>query len=89
MATLHLVRFGDGTLALQGTGDPSQNADFSLYDLDGDGGDPFAFGNQEWEIVDNVEASDYDSTDSDSFWSAQQDVIESAREAGIALPDYV
>ena len=76
-------------LGLQGTGDPSQNADFSLFDLDGEGGDPFAFGNREWEIVAGVDLEEYDPQDSDSFWTAQQAVIDSAREAGIELPDYV
>ena len=89
MATLHLVRFENGDLALQGTGDRSPNANLSLFDVDGEGGDPFAFGNREWEIVAGVESSEYDPADTDSFWSAQQAVIDSARQAGIELPDYV
>lgn len=89
MAILNLVRFDDGSLALQGVGDPSSNADFSLFDLDGEGGDPYAFGNRTWAVVEGVPSTDYDADDRDSFWAAQQDVIDSAREAGIELPDYV
>lgn len=89
MATLNLVRCDNGDLLLQGLGDRSQNADFSLFDVDGEGGDPFAWGNREWKIVEGVASSEYDPNDSDSFWSAQEEVIESARAAGIELPDYV
>src|SRR3989304_4442833 len=34
-AILYLVKTDTGKFLLQGTGDPSQNADFSLFDLDG------------------------------------------------------
>jgi len=88
-ATLSLVRDADGNLFLQGASDPSQNADFSLFDVDGEGGDPFAWGNRTWEIVHGVSSCEYDPEDSDSFWTAQQSVIESARKAGVELPDYV
>lgn len=88
MATLNLVRDTEGNLFLQGTGDPSQNAGFSLFDVDGEGGDPFAWGNREWTVVPNVASAEYDPEDSDTFWSAQQAVVESARAAGVELPDY-
>jgi len=74
MATLRLCKFENGELVLQGDGDPSQNADFSLYDLDGEGGDPFAFGNREWEIVEGVPGVEYDPQDSDTFWAAVEQI---------------
>lgn len=93
MATLHLVRVvGEhlrGRLLLQGTDDPSCNADFSLFDVDGEGGDPFRFGNLEWEMVPGVAGVGYDPKDDDAFWVAQRRIAAMARAAGIALPDYV
>jgi len=90
MATLHLVKTDSGNYLLQGTGDPSRNADFSLYALDGEGGDPFYFGNQKWEIVEGVESAEYDTEgefSSDSFWNALEEVLTSAKAQGIDLPD--
>lgn len=88
MATLNLVKTSKGSYLVQGTDDPTRNADFSLYDLDGEGGDPFAFGNQTWEIVEGVESAEYDPEDSDTFWSALETVLTSARAQGIELPEY-
>lgn len=88
MAWLSLVKSSDGDLYLQGLGDPSQNADFSLYTLDGKVGDPFA-GASEWHLVAEVPSLEYDPDDSDSFWSAQSEIIETARSKGFEIPDYV
>lgn len=51
--------------------------------------DPFAFGNGSWEIVDGVVTDDYDPEDTDTFWSALDTVLKSAKAQGIRLPDYV
>lgn len=88
MATLNLVKTDDGKYFLQGAGDPTRNADFSLFDWDGEGGDPFQFGSQKWEIVEEVEGVEYDAEDVDSFWSAQALIIGRAIAAGIDVPDY-
>lgn len=74
---------------MQGSGDASANATFSLFDVDGEGGDPYAYGNCEWKIVAAVESVEYDPEDSDDFWAAQQAIVDAAREAGIELPEYV
>lgn len=84
MARLHLVKTTDGEYLLQGIGDPSANADFSLYDLDGEGGDPFAYGNQQWKIVPGVESDEYDE---DEFWAARDVVLQSAVANGILDAD--
>ncbi len=89
MAELNLVRTDTGDYLLQGTGDRSQNADFSLFDLDGEGGDPFALGCAEWEIISEIAAREYDPADHDSFWTAQQAIVANARRLGMSLPDYV
>lgn len=92
MATLHLVKTDSETdpqYLLQGTGDRSQNADFSLYACDGEGGDPFSHGVGSWEIVDGVASDDYNPEDSDTFWAALDTVLKSAKTQGIRLPDYV
>jgi len=75
MSTLHLVITDNGVLLLQGTGDPSQNAHFSLYDLDGEGGDPFNYAGESWEIVKSIEGVDYDPEDHDSFCQAREEII--------------
>jgi hypothetical protein len=85
-AKLSLIKTEDGTLYLQGTGDPSQHADFSIFQLDGEGGDPFALGNTTWEIVPNVKSFEYDPNDNDTFWSAHGQLIKSARKAKIKIP---
>jgi hypothetical protein len=87
MATLNLVQTDSGGYLVQGSDDPTHNADFSLYSLDGEGGDPFLFGNQSWQIVEGVKSAEYD--DTDSFWSALDAVLTSAKARGIKLPDYV
>lgn len=89
MATLNLVRFDNGNLGLQAIGQPSRNADFSLYDLDGEGGDPFAFGGAEWTLVAGVAPQEFYADESDTFWVAQQAILDACRAAGISLPDYV
>lgn len=123
MATLNLVKTDEGKYFLQGTGDASQNADFSLFDWDGEGGDPFQFGSQKWEIVplqglskivyhcsecgEEIEADgfceehpsatvdsvmrngvEYDAEDTDTFWTAQAQIVEAAEKAGIEVPSY-
>lgn len=92
MATLNLVKTDKGHYFLQGTGDPSRNADFSLYDWDGEGGDPFSMASgQTWEIVELPGIEDgieYDVEDQDSFWEAQTQIIEAAELAGIEVPGY-
>lgn len=105
MAILNLVKTGRGDYYLQGTGDPSRNADFSIYDWDGEGGDPFQFvSGEKWEIVklpglsqivhtdegDSVVqyGVEYDADDTDSFWSAQAEIVKAAVSAGIDVPDY-
>lgn len=88
IAKLTLVKTDKSGYFLQGTGDPSRNADFSLYDLDGEGGDPFALGNTTWEIVSGIESAEYDPEDTDTFWEALTVVLESAIAHGIEIPDY-
>lgn len=91
MATLNLVKTEKGDYLLQGTGDESRNADFSLFDWDGEGGDPFAFGSQTWEVVELPGISDgveYDADDNDTWWNAQAQIVEAAEAAGIEVPDY-
>jgi hypothetical protein len=89
MARLNLVKTDSGNYFLQGTGDRSRNADFSLYDWDGEGGDPFALASGEtWEIVEGTPTVEYDPDDSDSFWSAQMEIVEAAKRKGIEVPDY-
>ena len=89
MATLHLVKTDEGTYLLQGYGDPSRNADFSLFDVDGEGGDPFSLASgQEWSIVEEIPGVEYDPEFTDTFWEAQQAILKSAKAAGIELPDY-
>jgi hypothetical protein len=89
MAYLALIRLQDGTLGLQGCGDRNRHTNFWLFTVDGEGGDPFLFGNAQWELVDCVPAVEYDPGDSDSFWAAQQEIVSAARAAGIELPEYV
>jgi hypothetical protein len=88
MALLQLVQADTGTYFLQGTEDPSRNADFSLYDWDGEGGDPFTFGNQKWSIVEGLPSVEYDPDDQDSWWNAQMVIVAAAEAAGIAVPPY-
>jgi hypothetical protein len=86
MATLHLVKTDAGAYFLQGTGDPSRNADFSLFDVDGEGGDPFGLASgSKWQIVDGIVGVDYDPNDTDTFWAAQQEILKAAKVAGISL----
>lgn len=89
MATLTLVKSTDnGSLLLEST-EPSSNADFSLFDIDGEGGgSPFGMAT-EWEIVEEIEPQQYDENDTDSFWDAQQEILKQCIEKGIPLPEYV
>ena len=75
MATLYLVITSRNVLLLQGLGDPSPNANFSLYDIEGEGGDPFIYAGEYWEIVKGVEGVDYDPGDNDSFLHAREEII--------------
>lgn len=85
---MQLVKTDDGRFLLQGDGVPTANADFALYDLDGEGGDPFGVApNQRWSIVDGVPGQEYDPEDSDTFWGAVEDVVTAARDAGIPVDD--
>jgi len=88
MATLYLVKTDEGHYLLQGTSDPSRNADFSLFDIDGEGGDPFAWGCKEWEIVEGIKSAEYDPDDTDTFWYAQGEIIDDAIAKGVDLPPY-
>ena len=83
-----MLCFAYGNYFLQGEGDASRNADFSLFSVDGEGGDPFQFGNQSWDLVSEIEGQEYDADDTDSFWTAQQEILKEAKEKGIELPDY-
>lgn len=77
MAILNLVRTDDGEFLLQGSGDPSAHAAFSLFYLDGEGsGNPHDFGCIEWEVVSPGE--EYDPDDSDTFWEARARVLAAA-----------
>jgi hypothetical protein len=88
MAFLALCKFENGQLVLQGSEDGTRNTDFSLFDVDGEGGDPFAFGNRNWEQIEEVDTSEYDPTDTDTFWQALEVVLKSARKCGIELPEH-
>ena len=90
MATLTLVQTSSGKMLLQGAGDPSHNADFSLFDLDGEGGNPFSLASGEsWEIVEAIPAQEYDADDTDSFWTAQQAILRAAKATNCENPtDY-
>lgn len=89
MAKLNLVKTESGNYFLQGRGDCSRNADFKLFDWDGEGGDPFSMASGEtWEIVDDTPTVEYDPKDSDSFWTAQAEIVEAAKRKGIQVPDY-
>lgn len=89
MARMHFVTTDDGRHLLQGTGDHGPIADFSLFDLDGEGVDPFSLGNgRTWEIADDVLPQDYDPDDQDDFFEAVIDVVGYARAKGYEIPEY-
>jgi hypothetical protein len=89
MESLSLVRTLKGELFLFST-EPSQSAEFSIYDVNGEGsGNPFDFGNETWYGVKEVAEQTYDGDDPDSFWFAQQRIIAQCLDLGIELPDYV
>lgn len=89
MAKLNLVKTEAGRYFLQGRGDKSRNADFTLYDWDGEGGDPFALASgQRWKIVEGTPTVEYDPANSDSWWSARAKIIKAAKRKGIEVPDY-
>lgn len=89
MAKLNLVKTDRGKYFLQGRGHHSRNADFSLFDWDGEGGDPFAMApGEKWEIVPGTPSVSYDPKDSDSFWVAQAEIVKAAKHLGIEVPDY-
>ena len=80
MAILNLVITEKNDLLFQGIGDPSRNADFSLTDLDGEGGDPFAIAcGVSWELVTFLEGVEYDPEDHDSWWSAREEIFSQLR----------
>lgn len=88
MATLTLVKSLDNDTLLLQSSEPSSNADFSLFDIDGEGGgSPFGMAN-EWEVVDGIEPQEYDEDDTDSFWDAQQEILKQCVQKGIQLPEY-
>jgi len=85
MAILSLVQSSNGWLALHSTA-PSKNADFSIFNLDGEGsGDPFGYGNNTWTEVQGVEEVEYDEDDTDTFWQARQAIIKSMLATNIDL----
>lgn len=88
MAVLTLVKsIEDGSLLLEST-EPSSNADFSLFDIDGEGsGSPFGMATK-WEAVEEIKPQEYDESDTDSFWDAQQRILKQCVEKGIQLPEY-
>lgn len=66
---------------------PSDKAEFSIYDLDGEGGGcPFNYGNTTFELLDFHEESEM--SDKDSFFDVQQSLLQKAIEKGIELPEY-
>jgi len=89
MKTLTLVQNDKGDLLLEGR-EPGQELEY--YDLDGEGGKAtkvsFAPWNQAVIVVEGVATAEYDGEDIDSFWSALEGVLTSARAAGVQLPDY-
>lgn len=88
MATLTLVISVDGFLLLESTA-PCSKADFSLFDIDGEGsGSPFGLANN-WKTVEEIQPQEYDEFDTDSFWDAQQVIVKECIEKGIPLPEYV
>lgn len=89
MALLSLVKNSKGELFLRST-ESSQNAEFSIFDVDGEGsGSPFDFGSETWVAVEGVTEQAYNAEDQDSFWEAQQKIVKECQENGIELPDYV
>lgn len=88
MATLTLVKDTDNRSLLLESTEPSSNADFSLFDIDGEGdGSPFGMATK-WEVVEEVEPQEYDENDTDSFWDAQQNILKQCIQKEIQLPDY-
>lgn len=90
--TLTLVKKTDSEDYYLQSSEPSQEADFSIYDIDGEGsGSPFDFGNMEWSPVFEVASVEYESApdDRDGFWEAQQTIVREAIAKGIPIPDYV
>lgn len=77
---LELVKTESGDLLLKGYC-PGETLEF--YDLDGEGGkaDKITFTpwNQELEAIEGVTSSEYETEDDDSFWTAFEEVIESAK----------
>jgi hypothetical protein len=89
MAALSLVKNSKDELFLFST-QPSQNAEFSIYDVDGEGsGSPFDFGTETWLDFNEVTEQEYDADDEDSFWEAQQKIVKECQEKGIDLPMHV
>lgn len=85
--TLTLIRNEKGELLLEGR-EPGEELEY--YDLDGEGGKAtkisFTPWNQETAPVEGVETAEY--TNDDTFWSALEIILTSARAAGVELPDY-
>jgi hypothetical protein len=93
MAILSLVRDSGGALMLHST-EPSKNAPFSVFDIDGGGsGDPFDYGSNNWTEVEGIQPQEYDPEDNDTFWNAQQEILKDISAQGvercIELPDHV
>lgn len=89
MSVLSLVQDNSGNLVLH-SDEPYSNADFSIFDIDGEGsGSPFDWGsNQQWRSVESVSGQEYDPDNPDSFWEAQQAILKECAEKGIDLPDH-
>ena len=94
MAQLQLIRLRKEVYALAGVGDPCDDddtrnleprADFTLFDINGGDGDPFAHAATSWEVVDGVEGIEYDEDDYDSFLAAIDKVEKAAENSGLSI----
>lgn len=90
MATLELKKMQSGQFVLV-SNNPDSRWGFEVFDIDGEGsGDPFDFGgNETFTLVEKVQGVEFDPEDTDSFWSAQQEIIQQCKDLHIELPDYV
>lgn len=91
MAILSVVHNQDNFIALHST-QPSKNAHFSIFELDGSGsGDPFDYGSSTWTAVKKIRGIEYDADDSlnDSFWEAQQALLKQCIHLGFVSPNSI
>ncbi|MCI0488940.1 MAG: hypothetical protein L0229_20300 [Blastocatellia bacterium] len=87
--TLTLIKTENGSLLLEGSG---PNGELEYYDLDGEGGEATKISFTPWGdnlvTVEGIETAEYDDDDNDSFWTALETVLSSARAAGVKLDDH-